>query len=260
MKDYLPGLHFFAKHCSKMNIFTQSYPVRAAEIDRDFLMRRTAAAAYFQECFAQYAASKTLAAYDVFKLGLTWLTSDMIVEFAPQMPFWREKIDVSAWVRPANSSIKIFVDFVGKCNGEKVFCGTSVQLIADLAAHRPAKSDALVSRFERREECAVESPVFEKIPDIDQPQNSISKIVRSFDLDFNNHLNNVHYLPISFEALPAEFRAKRKLKRYQIKFLREVFLGDTVEARAQIDGDTTLHSLSRSSDGGQMCKIIARWY
>lgn len=243
-----------------MNIFTATYTVRAAEIDQNFLLRRTAASAYFQECFAEYATSKTLAAFDLFKEGLTWLTSDMIVEFAPQMPFWREKIDLSVWVRPSNSSIKIFIDFLGKCNGEQVFAGTSIQLIADLKAHRPQKSDALAARFERLDKCAVSNPVFEKIPDIAAPQNTISKVVRSFDLDFNNHLNNVQYLPISFEAIPPQFRAEHKLKRYQIKFMREVFLGDMVKSSVETEGETTIHSLVRASDGGQMCKMLARWY
>ena len=36
---------------------------------------------YFQECFAEYAASVGLAAFDTAKIGRTWLASDARVDF-----------------------------------------------------------------------------------------------------------------------------------------------------------------------------------
>lgn len=247
--------------CLFMGKFVQSLSVRASEIDTEFRFRRTAAAAFFQEVFARFVSSKTLAAFDLAKIGLTWITSDMQVVFADTMPFWRDKIDVEVWIRQS-SGIRIFGDFRGVCNGTEVFKGSSVQLIADVQNHKPQRADEFLARFKMSDERALPDCVFSKIPSLECVDNSVRKIVRSFDLDFNNHLNNVQYLPISFESIPDDFRNAHSLNSYRIKFLREGHLGNTVVSNVQLDREskTSLHSLVRAEDNLEMCRIVANWY
>lgn len=50
-----------------MSKFVKTYRIRGTELDAEYRMRRAFAACYFQECFAEWCASKTMAAYDMQK-------------------------------------------------------------------------------------------------------------------------------------------------------------------------------------------------
>lgn len=253
---------FFGVHWFRMDCFSKTYSIRASEIGVDYRMRKTDAAALFQQCLAELFAEKALAGYDMAKMGLTWITSDMAVSFeGTQMPFWREEVQISVWLNPVRSDIRLYFDFEGKVGGARAFKGSSVQLVVDKQTRRIRKNDVVAGRFPRIEKSAFELPPFGKIPDVAKVDNSISKRVRSYELDFNNHLNNVQYLPISFEAIPREFRAAHSLEFYHIKFLREVFLDDLIESKVEVCADKTAthHVLERQSDGAQVCKMLALW-
>ena len=67
--------------------FSRIYNVRSSEITPEYKLKEFYIGMYFQECFAEYMASKGLAAYDLAKSGQTWLTSDVQIDYLQEMPF-----------------------------------------------------------------------------------------------------------------------------------------------------------------------------
>ncbi|MEK7356521.1 MAG: acyl-[acyl-carrier-protein] thioesterase, partial [Bdellovibrionota bacterium] len=62
--------------------------------------------------------------------------------------------------------------------------------------------------------------------------------VRNSDIDMNDHVNNTKYSQWILDAMPIEWHRKYKLERYQICFLNEAKLGDSVDVSiAVLEGD-----------------------
>ena len=61
--------------------FNQSYFVTGHDIDLNYRMVPMSALAYFEDCFARYAASKYLAAFDIAGQGLYWVISEIDIRF-----------------------------------------------------------------------------------------------------------------------------------------------------------------------------------
>ena len=246
---------------SEVMKFRSVYRVRSSEMTPDYLLKDYYVGMYFQECFAEYAAARKCAAYDVAADGLTWLTVEGGVEFFPPMPFWRCPVEVSVWVYKIGA-VRMRTNFEAHCDGRRIARGYSINLMADLNTHRPQKSAVVAGRFETCGEDVF--PEAESACKIDMSDGApvvgrLVQTVRFDDLDFNMHLNNVRYIPRALEALDLDYRLAHSLKSYRIKFEREARFGDEIESVAAGGSGVFSHLLRRVSDGAPLCAMRTFW-
>ena len=239
--------------------FLRTYSVRSSEIDPFYRLKDFYIGFYFQEAFAEYAASKELAAYDVAKLGLTWLTTDVRIDFSGKMPLWRDRVEMAVWLWKAGG-VRICMNFSATANGAEIARGCGVNLIADAKSRKPVRAAEFAARFVQCEEPVFEDETFGKIVPIEEGETTeTSQVVRFDDLDFNRHLNSVKYVPRALEAVPIEYRLAHPLKSYRIKYERETFFNDHVKSSAVRAGNEIYHALTRPSDGARLCSVRTLW-
>lgn len=242
-----------------MDKFSNTYSVRGSELAPDYRLRNFYVCSYFQECFAEFMTSKEMAGYDMQKVGLTWLMSDISAEICGTLPFWRTPVKVEIWTREINP-IFVVVNFLLK-DGEKTFAkGSTRALLADAKTHKPQRFGKYAENFEACEGGEELENPFKKFEIEGEKLGETLQEVRVADLDFNLHLNNVRYLPRMFESMPSEITAERKLKSFQIKFVKEALLGDKILSESFIGEDSYTHRLTRISDAKVIASMKSVWY
>jgi acyl-ACP thioesterase len=124
--------------------------------------------------------------------------------------------------------------------GDRKFgeCSTS-WLIIDAQTRRPTKIDREAFRKNARTEgcLAIEAG---KIT----PQTGLKPVatfqVRNSDLDVNGHVNNTRYAQWIVDSLTTEEHTNCRLDEYEVNFLAETHVGDTVVVeRAEIEPSPT---------------------
>jgi acyl-ACP thioesterase len=81
-----------------------------------------------------------------------------------------------------------------------------------------------------------------------------------FDLDFNDHLNNVTYASWMLNALPEALFRTKILSNFQIRYSKEALLHDSIRCIAeQLDECRYLHQLTRASDGTVLALGLSIW-
>lgn len=242
-----------------MCVFSTCYSVRGSEMDPEYRLRDFYVGFYFQECFAEFAASKKMAAYDVAKSGLTWLISDARAEIPGPMPFWRGRVKVDVWARSV-SPLFLVMGFSMSEGGAEFARGSFRALMADLKTHRPARFPEFARAFSADASHSPDTAPFERLEASGEIIGSASQKVRQADLDFNNHLNNVRYLPRAIESMPLGEVSGRRLSSYAIRYMREAFLGDEIVSESFAGaGGCYFHRLSRVSDGAVLCCAKTFW-
>ena len=84
-------------------------------------------------------------------------------------------------------------------------------------------------------------------------------LVRRSDHDFNDHVNNVHYVEWALEAAPEAFRGKLPYG-LDIVFRQAAHAGDELESRVEVADDATLrHAIVRPSDGTLLATAETKW-
>lgn len=241
-----------------MDKFSNTYSVRGSELAPDYRLRNFYVCSYFQECFAEFMTLKNMAGYDMQRVGLTWLMSDISAEICDTLPFWRTPVKVEVWTREINP-IFVVVNFTLR-DCEKIFArGSTRALLADSKTHKPQRFGKYAEKFEACE-CGekLENP-FKKFEIEGEKIGETLQEVRVPDLDFNLHLNNVRYLPRMFESMPAEITASGALKSFQIKFAREALLGDKILSESFKSGNFYTHRLTRVSDEKIIATMKSAW-
>lgn len=84
--------------------------------------------------------------------------------------------------------------------------------------------------------------------------------VRSYDIDGNDHVNNLVYVDWVLEAIPIEFRDAHRLKELQLTYRKQVLFPETVVSRcADSGGGIYSHEILEESSRELRAWAITKW-
>lgn len=240
-----------------MQKFSQSYFVTGRDMDLNYRMVPMSALAYYEDCFARYAASKFLAAFDIKDRGLYWIISEIDIRFDGNLPFWSEGFRVDLWISE-KSKIKIYCDFT-MSYGSRVFArGNCCWVVLDKNRRRPASTDLLDGKMEVLEELAIGEHRKFEWQESENLLNSITHKVDMGDIDFNRHMNNQTYLNLAVECHCATFGFDNVIRGIKVRFMQECFIGDELVCKEFGLGDNVC-SYKLEKGGSPVCQVILEW-
>ena len=188
--------------------------------------------------------------------GLTWMLSRLRVSVARYVP-WGASVTVRTW--PSGMKGKLIAKrcFVGLDEGgEELFRASSEWLYVDIAAQKIARLPETFAGLVPPGTPDIALPdiggKFAHLPSVD----AIAEVLtRRGDLDFNDHVNNVHYVEWMLESAasgdPAEF---------DIVFRTAAKAGEAlVSERCSAEAGRTLHAIRRPSDGAVLATAAMAW-
>jgi acyl-ACP thioesterase len=186
--------------------------------------------------------------------GLTWMLSRLRVSVTRYVP-WGETVTVRTWPSGTKGRLIAKRCFLGLDEkGEALFRASSEWLYVDMNAQKIAKLPETFGEL-----VPPGTPDFE-LPDIGgkfahlpSVNGSADVLTRSSDLDFNDHVNNVHYVEWMLEGgghggddghagrvtLPGEL---------DIVFRQAAKAGESLVSEFCAAGEKTLHAIRRRSD------------
>ena len=180
--------------------------------------------------------------------GLTWMLSRLRVSVARYVP-WGETVTVRTWPSGTKGRLVAKRCFLGLDEkGTELFRASSEWLYVDMSAQKIAKLPEtfadLVPPGTPDFELAEIGGKFAHLPSV---EGSVEILTRHSDLDFNDHVNNVHYVEWMLEgdggrgatALPGEI---------DIVFRQAAKAGESLMSEFCIAGGKTLHAIRRRSD------------
>lgn len=242
-----------------MNKYLKSYNVIIDNMDLNhYRLRPIAAIMYLQDAFARYCATRKMAAYDLFATNQFWVVTEFNMEFFEDLPFWSEDITAEVWISEV-SKLKIYMDFRVYYN-DKVFTkGNSLWFIIDKTTKRPAKTDIVSEKFEINPELALGEHIKFVLPECGEKCNEIVHTNNLSDLDFNNHVNNKSYINLAEMSVSDEYKKTHKLKKLNIKFNRETFIGDILKCSTYKTDRQNAFNHIVEKDGVSVCDISTEW-
>lgn len=156
-----------------------------------------------------------------------WVLSRMRVEI-DELPKWRDVVTVKTWIHDlqGSRSIRALEMYIGD---KKIIGSTTYWAVFN-------------TKLRKAEALAVPHEHFELFPDMHPTEETFSKInmnremesrserkVVLSDLDIVFHANNVKYLEWCLDTVDHRPILKQQLKSFDMNYLRELMLGDTVQ-------------------------------
>ena len=211
-------------------IWTQSYDVNTIVLDHQKQLSMVGLLNLLQD-IAWTHAEKLGWGFDALEeKGTIWVLSRQKVVMN-EWPMWQDKVAVHTWPRAAKGlmAIREFEIVVDGPNGEKRRvgeCSTS-WLVLDWHTRKVQKLDRIMSQMVTRSDGVLEISAERVLPRSDLTEIARFE-VRNSDLDVNGHVNNTRYAQWVTDTLTLDELAHYAIAEYEVNFLAETHVGDTI--------------------------------
>lgn len=192
--------------------------------------------------------------YDLLQQNIGWvlLSGRMLME---RYPLYKEKITIRTWLSDFKTFRGVRENIIFDEQDNIIGRAKGLWLFFDIKRRRPTRvSDEILERWTINPEKSIEGNHNKKIEPIVSAKYRNEFLVRRFDMDSNEHVNNLRYLQWAMESIPDEITNNCYLHVIDGHFVGEAQRGHTIESLAEPEdeGKSFIHTI-RDVDNEQIC-------
>jgi medium-chain acyl-[acyl-carrier-protein] hydrolase len=243
------------------NLYRERFVIRTYETCKNNRVTLPSYCNFLQEAAAKHFHALGQGPSTAENIGFTWVLMRLHL-IVKEYVRWRDEVTVLTWpsgVRDRTTALRDFIveDKWGEpllqCASEWYYLDIARMQVATLPDYCGSISSANALRADVPETSG-------RIPDFTSPRWESSFTVRKSDHDFNNHVNNAHYIEWILEALPKEWRDTRQVTELDISFKAGTRCGDTLHTEIVEPMDSTLlHRIKRTCDDAVLATARTLW-
>ena len=239
----------------------ETFCVRAYESGVDNQVSLPAYCNYLQEIAGNHARTLGLGIRELQDAGFTWMLARLHLVINAYAA-WRENVNIRTWPAGMRGRLTAVRDFLARGDsGAVLLQGVSEWLYVDMNTLKIVRLPQAFAALAPAGTPQTDVPESAgKIPDFAEAEWSASLTVRRSDHDFNNHVNNAHYVEWALECLPDAWREKRRVCELDIAYRTAAVWGDTVISEAARESASVLlHRIRRASDQASLALARTVW-
>lgn len=180
---------------------------------------------------------------DMQEFNQAWVLSRMRVEINA-LPKWGDRVTVITWINSLENSRSIRA-LEMHVNGKKIVGSETFWAVFNTQKRRPESLALPYEHFELYPNKKATTSTFSKININHEKEILFEKKVNLSDLDIVNHANNVKYLEWCLDLVPPTLLLKQKIDSFEMNFLKELSLNDTVEIHENIEADSSIFTITK---------------
>ena len=211
--------------------FKREYFIGAREIGISNKLTNYGILAFLEDIAGIHSDSVGYGVKDVAEKKKAWILMDWKLKVIKRAGFG-EKIIVKTWAKTMfKPQFYTYRDFeVYNEKDELIAIATSKWVFLDTKKERISKIDLDVLKiYNPDDKCVFGKEEIEKINIPEMYESSVDYKVKRFDIDVNNHVHNLNYLNLAYEALPEEVYNTMEFNNVRITYKHQIRLGENVK-------------------------------
>lgn len=236
-------------------IFTNNFRIGLSILTNDNYISNKGFLSLLQDIAEMHSSSVGYGITDIEKTNYSWALLNWKIKIITR-PKYGEIITINTWSR-YSTKLYSYRDFeILNSKGEVIAIATSKWILIDVQKGRVSKiEEELISKYN-----AENKSVFNIIdlPTLEEPTNytnSIEYKIRKSDIDINNHVNNLCYLDIAYEAFPDDMYKLNQCNEFEILYKHQIKLDDKITAHYSFENNTN-YIVVKSEDGKTLHSIM----
>ena len=240
--------------------FEQKYRIQVRDTGKSTYITNKGFLGLMEDAASLHSSKVGFGFYDIPKTNLTWLLLGWKLEVISR-PQVEDMVHVKTWSRKIEKYYS-YRDFeVYDEQGKLLAIATSQWILIDTKLHKVTKiNDAIINSYDLEKNQAVfneEKMDRLKIPD-DYDSIIDYKLIRR-DIDIYNHMHNLYYLDLAYEALPESvYNNTNEFNNVRITYKREIKCGTEVKCMYKFQEGKHVVVI-RGKDGNILHSIIEMW-
>lgn len=240
-------------------VYTGEYSIRTYEIDNRKKATIPAIIKLMHEAAMQNVINMKVSVWDLEPYNISWVLMRKKME-VHRLPNLGEQIKVVTY--PAGFE-KFFTyrDYkVFDQENNLLAQAASTWLLMDTLSRKMTRIPAFILEKEMPDPSTCLTRPSGRLPKFGTVHHSKEFVVNWYDLDFNQHLNNVHYIQWMLETMEDKYLQNGKLANIDIQYRMESKWKDAILSQTEQIGDGEfLHRLIRQSDQKELVQAKTTW-
>lgn len=225
------------------SVYSHDWEINFLQCTPNGLLKHTELCNLLQLTAGYHAELGGLSFTDMQQHDQAWVLSRMRVEIE-ELPKWRDVVTVKTWIYDLQGSRSIRA--LEMWLGDKKLAGSVTYWAVFNTKLRKAEALALPhEHFEKYPDREATTESFKRINLLRETTVAAEKQVLLSDLDIVFHANNVKYLEWCLDYTDHKPLLKQQLKSFDMNYMRELMLNDTVHINTATEGNQTYFSVTK---------------
>jgi medium-chain acyl-[acyl-carrier-protein] hydrolase len=241
-------------------LFVKDYEIRYKEVNDRQEITPVAVLNFVEETAADHCAYIGRNVFDLQKEGIGWVLYAGCFHM-DHYPRYREKIKIVTWISEFKG-FRGYREYKVLSENDELYGGfRGMWLYFDLVKRKPILVDKIYYElWPVRNVTAIDCEIKPYKNRIEKPDFQEDFPVLRYDIDSNDHVNNVRYMQWLMESIPDEFYNNARMEYIQGTFLKETFYKRHVLTECKILSPTELiHTVSERENGILLATAKTTW-
>jgi len=214
---------------------------------------------YFQEIAWEHAGMLGFGMEDLQKDGLFWALARIRLEIT-NLPKWKDTVTLVTYPSGIDGLFAIRDYEMYDSGGHPLIMATSSWLILNHTNRKPIRTaDYMKDRklVDRRSTSTFASKIDSLNSHIDYSYRSQ---VKPYDIDVNNHVNNVRYIEWALNSYNFDFIKNNSPELIEVNFITEGMPDNQILIeRININPFESIIKIKREDDSKELCRVYSKW-
>jgi len=246
-----------------MIIFERKYSVNIFNTDLTGRLSPGALFNFFEDIAGRHALELGWGRDSLMSNGLFWALSRMVVK-VERLPMAWDEVMLRTWPRGTESIFALRDLEMYDGAGKRLAAASSSWVIVDYNTRKAQRPDKALSNLNNRfpEERALETNA-RKVPPLPPGDHEMTRMqVKLDDIDVNRHVNNARYVHWAANCYDPEFISSHIPDTIEVNYIAEGHQNEMINiftGSADVAGTAFIHSVTRESDGSELCRLRMSW-
>ena len=213
-------------------IVKEKFKTGLEDIGKGNLIKNKSILRMFENIGAYHSDMVKFGANEIEETKASWILMDWKIKVIKR-PKYGEILEVDTWCKDGGK-MHTYRDFE-LYNEKRELCaiGTSKWVLVNIETGKLIKIEKdLMDRYTLEEKNVFNEKELDKLKAPDSYISNIIYKVNRKDIDINNHMHNLYYLDLAYEALPQDvYENERPFNNIRISYKKEIKLGDMVNCK-----------------------------
>lgn len=240
-----------------MAIFEHNFKFSIRDIDKNIELSNKSILSFLEDIGGYHSDVAGFGLKDIEEKKISWVLLHWKLKVLKRIKYG-DNIHIKTWSRGAVRA-SCYRDFE-VYNGKNELCAiaTSKWTAIHLEKGLIRLTDDILSKYEGENTTVFDSFNFDKLVEHENSNLTFEYTVQRRDIDINNHMHNLYYLDLAYEALPKEIYENSSFDNIEIMYKSGALLGDNLKCfysnvndehfiTIKSNNETTLHAIIKMS-------------
>lgn len=211
-----------------MAIFEDTYKLTIRDIDNNTQLTNKAILSCFEDIGGQQSDVAGFGLKTIEQTHLSWVLLHWKVQVIKRIKYGN-LMNVKTWSRGSKGAC-CYRDFeIYNNDNELCVIGTSKWALIHLEKGLMKLNDELLSKYESEDKCVFGAFDINKLKEPESYSNVYEYIVTRRDIDINNHMHNLYYLDLAYNALPQDVYENNSFDDFEIMYKSGALLDEKLK-------------------------------